>query len=205
MVWNTACKIREETQQETGWTSPSPPSSRRWHARSWWTMQPRRPDLGSVLGAVPGSILNGPQGTQRDLLSLGQSPDPRDIEPLVGAVASQRAQMLATLQIPECDGPVLPATGQSASIGTHLERLHRPLMRFSLPHALPAVHLPPAQPAVAASTDKPLPTGSPGHGRDYPRMPHKGAIPCPPGRVALPALHLPHEELPALSAAATRG
>src|SRR5205807_4395898 len=99
-------------------------------------------------------------------------------------------------------------TGQKPPIGTHLERLHRPLVRFSLPHALPAVHLPPAQPAVAASTDKPLPTRSPGHGRDYPRMPHQGTIPCPPGRVALPALHLPHEELPALSlplAAATRG
>src|SRR5713226_2666518 len=150
-------------------------------------------------------LLNGPQRTQGGLLRLGQALDPCDIESLVGAVASQCAQMLATLQIPERDGPVLPATGQSASIGTHLERLHRPLMRFSLPHALPAVDLPPAQPAVAASTDKPLPTRSPGHGRDYPRMPHKGPITCPPGRVALPALHLPHEKLPALAAAATRG
>src|SRR3989440_8214421 len=120
--------------------------------------------------------------------------------------------MLATVQVPDRDGPVLPATGQPASIGTQLERLDGPLMRFSLPHALPAVHLPPAQPAVAASTDKPLPTRSPGHGRGYPRMPHQGAIACitsppewVPGRVALPALHLPHEEPPALSAAAPRG
>src|SRR2546421_3690515 len=113
--------------------------------------------------------------------------------------------MLAPLEVPQRDGPVIPATGEPAPIGTHLERLHRPLMRFSLPHAHPAVHLPPAQPAVAASTDQQLPTRSPGHGRDYPRMPHKGAIACPPGRVALPALHLPHEELPALAATAPRG
>src|SRR5437660_1107039 len=175
-------------------------------------MQPWWSKSGSVLDAWFRSALHRPQRTQRDLLRLGQSPDPRDIEPLVGAVASQRAQMLAMLQIPDSDGPVIAAAGKPASIGTHLERLHRPLMRFLLPHALPAVHLPPAQPAVAASTDKPLPTGSPGHGRDCPRMPHQGAIACipslperVPGRVALPALHLPLEELPALAAATTRG
>ncbi|SRR5260370_902574 len=36
----------------------------------------------------------------RRLLRLGQAPDARDIQPLVRSVASQRAQMLATLQIP---------------------------------------------------------------------------------------------------------
>src|SRR5947209_5477739 len=116
--------------------------------------------------------------------------------------------MLATLEIPEHDGPVLPAAGQPTPIGAHLERLNCPLMGFSHLYTLPALDLPPAHPPVTASTDKPLPARSPGHGRDYPRMPHQGAIACPPGRVALPALHLPHEELPALSlplAAATRG
>src|SRR5256885_12375406 len=96
----------------------------------------------------------------------GLLPDPRDIEPLVGPVAPQGAQMLPTVQIPEGDGPVVTATGQTGAIGAHLERLHRPLMRFSHPHALPAVHLPPAHPAVTASTDHQLSTGSPGQRRD---------------------------------------
>src|SRR5260370_41695548 len=108
-----------------------------------------------VLGAVPGSILNGPQGPQRGLLRLGQAPDPRDRGPLVGAVASQRAQMLATLQGPDVDGPIIAATGQPAPLGTHLERLHGPLMRPLYPPALPTLHLPPAQPALTVSTHTP--------------------------------------------------
>src|SRR5438309_8304977 len=106
--------------------------------------------------------------------------------------------MLATLEVPDGDGSIIAATGQPASIGTQLERLDGPLMRFSLPHALPAVHLPPAQPAVAASTDKPLPTRSPGHGRDYPRMPHKVSHACP-------AKGVPHHQFPAVAAAGGRG
>src|SRR5258708_3377560 len=62
------------------------------------------------------AILNGPQGTQRGLLRLGQAPDPRDIEPLVGAGASQCAQILATLQVPDVDAPGIPAAGQPAPI-----------------------------------------------------------------------------------------
>src|SRR6266404_4585846 len=127
-----------------------------------------------LLGAVHGSILNGPQGTQRGLLRLGQAPDARDIEALVGPVAAQRLEMLATLEIPERDSPVIAATGQSAAIGTHLERLDGPLMRFSHPHTLPALHLPPAQPAVTASTKHQLSTGSPAQRRDHPRMPRQG-------------------------------
>src|SRR6266550_6210683 len=65
-------------------------------------------------------------------------------------------------------------------------------MRFSHPHALPALHLPPAQPPVTASTDHQLSTGSPAQRRDHPRMPRKGVH-------ALPAVGIPHEELPALS------
>src|SRR2546423_15478112 len=140
----------------------------------------------------PSPLLNRPQGTQGGLLRLGQSSDPRDIEALVGPVASQRAEMLATLQVPERDGPIIPATGQRAAIGTHLERLDGPLMRFSHPHALPAVQLPPAQHSVTASTDHQLSTGSPGHRRDHPRMPRQGVH-------TLPAVGIPHDELPALS------
>src|SRR2546422_10551757 len=113
----------------------------------------RRPDLRSLLGDCHRRALNSSQRTQRGLLRLGQAPDPCDLEPLVGAVASQCAQMLATLQVPDSDGPVLPAAGQPAPIGTHLERLHGPLMRLLHPHALPTLDLPPAYHPVTASTD----------------------------------------------------
>src|SRR2546427_1781573 len=119
----------------------------------------------------PFPLLNSSQRTQGGLLRLGQSCDPSDIQALVGPVASQRAERLATVQVPERDGPIIPATGQNTPIGTHLERLDGPLMRFSHPHALPALHLPPAQPAVTASTDQQLSTGSPGQRRDHPWMP----------------------------------
>src|SRR3954471_5773261 len=113
--------------------------------------------------------------------------------------------MLATLQVPEHDGPVIPATGEPAAIGTSPERTDRPMVRLSHPHALPAVNLPPAQQAVTASTEQQLLARTPGHRRDHPRMPHQGSITCPPGRVALPALDIPHKQLSALSAAPTRG
>src|SRR5438552_11412321 len=83
-------------------------------------MQPWWSESGSVLDTWHRSALHRPQRTQGGLLRLGQSPDPRDIEALVGAVASQRAQMLATVQVPDGDGAVLPATGQPAPIGTQL-------------------------------------------------------------------------------------
>src|SRR3989442_1404244 len=108
--------------------------------------------------AVSSPVLHCPQRTQRCLLRLSQALDPSNIEALVGPVAPQRPHMLAALEIPDVDGPVLPATGQPAAIGTHLERMHRPLMGLLHPHALPALHVPPAQPAVTPSTDKPLPT-----------------------------------------------
>src|SRR6266567_5371788 len=191
LACHVAVADRAGRQVELSWTSPSPPRCPA-SPRCWWASTSWEPDLGSVLGAVHGSILNRPQGAQRRLLRLGHSPDPRDIEALIGPVASQRAEMLATLQVPERDGPIIPATGQRAAIGTHLERLDGPLMRFSHPHALPALHLPPAQPPVTASTDHQLSTGSPSHRRDHPRMRRKGVH-------ALPAVGIPHEELPALS------
>src|SRR2546421_1744667 len=147
------------------------------------------------LGALP--PFNRPQRAQRRLLRLGQSPNTVDIEALVESI-SQCLQRLATLEVPEPDGPVIPATGQPAAIGTHLERLHRALVRLSHPHTLATLHLPPAQPAVTASTDHHLPTGNPAQHRDHSRMPFKGMH-------ALPTVHIPYEQLSALSPAATRG
>src|SRR5258708_13114055 len=72
--------------------------------------------------------------------------------------------MLATLEVPEPDRSVIAATGQQAFIGTDLEGLHRPLMGFSHPYALPAVNIPPAQSAITASTEQPCPTRVPGQG-----------------------------------------
>src|SRR3989441_6632018 len=165
-------------------------------ANSWMILSPLR-----YVPGVPSPLLNCPQRAQRRLLRLGQSFHPADIEALVGPVAPQRPQMLATLQVPERNDPVFPATGQPAAIGTHLERMHRPLMGLLHPHTLPTVNSPPAQPAVTTSTDKPLPTGSPAQRRDHPRMPQKGVH-------ALPALRIPHEQLPGVSlplAAGARG
>src|SRR6266567_5606728 len=138
-------------------------------------MQPWWSESGSVLDAWYRSALHRPQRTQGGLLRLGQSPDPRDIEALVGAVASQRAERRATLEVPDSDGPVLPAAGQPASIGTHLERLDCPLMRLLHPHAPPTLDLPPAYHPVTASTDHRLPARSPGHRSNRPRMLYKVA------------------------------
>src|SRR6266571_3732572 len=175
LACHVAVADRAGRQVELSWTSPSPPRCPA-SPRCWWASTSWEPDLGSVLGAVHGSILNRPQGAQRRLLRLGHSPDPRDIEALIGPVASQRAEMLATLQVPERDGPIIPATGQRAAIGTHLERLDGPLMRFSHPHALPAVDIPHEElPALFATTTggQPHPIGAPGHARDGPVMPHQ--------------------------------
>src|SRR5437588_10747053 len=121
-----------------------------------------------------GSILNGPQGTQGGDLGLGQALDARDSQPLIGPVTAQRAHRLATLKAPELDRSVLPTAGELAAVGTHFERPHRSLMGLLHQHALAARQLPPAQPAVTASTDQHLPTWDPAQRRDHPWMPHKG-------------------------------
>src|SRR2546426_1544624 len=61
-------------------------------------------------------FLERSQGAQRRLLRLGETPDVRNIESLVGSIPPQRLQRLATVQVPEQDGPVIPATGQPAAI-----------------------------------------------------------------------------------------
>src|SRR5438046_6888425 len=70
--------------------------------------------------------------------------------------------MFAPLEVPEHDGSMIPAAGQPAPIGTDLECMHRALMGFSHPYALPAMNIPPAQPAITASTEQPCPTRIPG-------------------------------------------
>jgi hypothetical protein len=68
-------------------------------------------------------ILERPQGVHRCLLRCGEAPDARDIESLVGSISPQRLELLATLEIPEHNGSIIPAARQSAAIRTHLERL----------------------------------------------------------------------------------
>src|SRR5437588_1617281 len=148
-----------------------------------------------LLGALRSSILNGPQSPQGGDLGLGQALDARDIEPLIGSVTAQSAHMLATLKAPEPDRSVLPAAGEPAAVGTHFERPHRSLMGLLHQHALPAVHLPPAQPAVTASTDQQLSTWDPVQRRDHPRMPHKRMHRLSAVRSAA---GIPHEQLPAV-------
>src|SRR6266700_1062562 len=180
--------------------------------RTWGGPTCRRYDLGchpSFTGksrefSTNTHLLERPQGAQRCLLCCGETPDARDIESLVGSILPQRLELLATVQIPEHNGSIIPAARQSAAIRTHLERLDSPLMRFSHPHALPALHLPPAHHSVTASTEHQLSTGSPAQRRNHPGMARQGAIACPPGRVALPAVGIPHEELPTVPAAASR-
>src|SRR6516162_10419707 len=67
-------------------------------------------------------FLEGPQGAQRRLLCLGNTPDAGDSEPLVRPVSPQRLQRLATLKFLEHDSSVIPATGEPAAIGAHFDR-----------------------------------------------------------------------------------
>ncbi len=160
-----------------------------------------RLELGCLLGAAAlliRLVLQGPQGAQRRLLGLGQTPDARDREALVGPVATQGAQVFAAVHIPEPDGPIIAATGDSFAIGTDLEGLHLPLMGFSHPQARSALQVPPAQPAITPSTEQPIPDRMPGHCIEHTRQPLQGGQ-------ALPTAGIPHEELPALSATTTGG
>src|SRR5260370_13300613 len=112
----------------------------------------RQLDRSSVLVAVASSVLHGPQRTQRGLLLLGQAPDPCDIKALVGPVASQRAQSLATLEVPEHNGPVIAATGEPAAIGTPLHAVHGPAMFTQHPGRRRTCHLPQGHPSSSACT-----------------------------------------------------
>ena len=62
--------------------------------------------------------------------------------------------MLAALQLPDIDGAIVPATGERAAIGTHLERLDCSLVRMARVHARAALDVPPAEHAVAVTADQ---------------------------------------------------
>src|SRR5260221_2181130 len=183
---------------ETKVVGPGPPAS---SPRSWWASQPPRLELGCLLGAAAlliRLVLQGPQGAQRRLLGPGEPPDAGDVEALVGPVATQGAQGFAAMHIPEPDGPIIAATGDSFAIGTDLEGLHLPLMGFSHEQARSARQVPPAQSAITASTEQPIPDRMPGDSIEHTRQPLQGGQ-------ALPTVGVPHEELPALSATTTGG
>src|SRR5258708_9796619 len=182
------------------WRSPRPQHRRPPNLPARPSHSPRL-ELGCLLGAAAlliRLVLQGPQGAQRRLLGLGQTPDARDSEALLGPVATQGAHVFAAVHIPEPDGPIIAATGEPVAIGTDLEGLHLPLMGFSHPQARSALHLPPAQPTVTASTEQPIPERMPGDCIEHTRQPLQGGQ-------ALPTVGIPHEELPALSATTTGG
>src|SRR5437667_11708843 len=142
-----------------------------------WMSCLSRLELGCLLGAAAlliRLVIQGPQGAQRRLLGLGQTPDARDVAPLVGPVAAPGAHVFAAVHIPEPDGPIIAATGDSFAIGADLEGLHRPLMGFSHPQARSARQVPPAQSAITASTDEPIPDRMPGDGIEHTRQPLQG-------------------------------
>src|SRR5260370_34795924 len=129
------------------------------------------------------------QRAQRRLLCFGEPPDARDIEALVGAIPPQGAQVFAALHIPDLDGPVIAATDQHAAIGTHLQSLHRALMGLMHPHALSLAQVPPADKAIAATTDEPRASRAPGQ-----RIDHLARL-VPAGE-ARRRLRIPDEEFP---------
>src|SRR5215470_3540802 len=91
--------------------SPLKETSQRHHQR-------RHPSFTGKSTPLPANArpLERPQGAQRRLLCLGKTEDAGDIEALVGSIPPQRLELLATVRVPEPDDPVIPATGESASI-----------------------------------------------------------------------------------------
>ena len=82
-------------------------------------MKQRRVHLYSLLGVSYMRTLKRPQRVQRRLLRLGQSPDPGDIESLVGSVTPQCPQLLTAREVPQGDAPfavfgqgIAPAEGE---------------------------------------------------------------------------------------------
>src|SRR5260370_10625416 len=107
----------------------------------------------------------------------------------VGAMRPQGAQVFAALHLAGLDGPVIAATDQHAAIGTHLQSLHRALMGLMHPHALSLAQVPPAEKAIAATTDEPRASRAPGQ-----RIDHLARL-VPAGE-ARPRLRIPDEEVP---------
>src|SRR5258708_6050857 len=112
-----------------------------------WASTPWEPDLGSVLRAVHGSILNGPQGTQRRLLRLAHA-----------------VQALPAPHIPDEELRTTPATattGQPRPLRTpgHAhDHTTMPLQRSSKPAV---AGLPQEDAAIIAATGQPRPVRTP--------------------------------------------
>ena len=129
------------------------------------------------------------QRAQRRLLCFGESLDARDIEPLVGAIPPQGAQMLATREVPDGDSAIVSTTGERSAIGTRLEGLDCSLVRLLRLHTLSALDIPPAEHTVTAATDQHRAGGAPGQ-----RIDHLARL-VPVGE-ARPRLRIPDEEFP---------
>jgi hypothetical protein len=93
-----------------------------------------------------------------------------DVHAFIRSVAPQSLEIRATVQI----RPIIAAARQLGPIRASPERLHRPLMGIAHPHALAALHIPPAQPAVSAAADQQFLARTPCDCRDHPRMLRKG-------------------------------
>src|SRR5262245_15811256 len=91
---------------------------------------------------------------QTDFLCLGQSSNSRNVEPFVGPVTTQRLEMLTCLQVPKHDRTVITAACQRCPVGTSAERLYCPLIGFTHEQTFAAPYIPPAQPAIIATTDQ---------------------------------------------------
>src|SRR5947209_10611731 len=125
-------RANDESLAHTGWGLPEPSSSQVCMKSSRLSRRltdmrniqvATQATLGSVaigerlrlsLWSLPGAsgrrTFNCPQGTQCGLLRLGQAPDGRDIEALVGPVTPQPLQQIAAVEIPDVDDTIIPAT-----------------------------------------------------------------------------------------------
>src|SRR5205823_13287785 len=116
-------------------------------------------------------LLYCPYRSKCRFLCLSQSPCSSDIEPLIGPVASQRAQQLSALEVPYLDGIVIPATGQEMPIGAYPERLDSSGMSLAHRHALSSLHVPPAEYPIAPSTNEQVSALTPGDSKHDTGMP----------------------------------
>src|SRR6266700_3086146 len=142
--------------------------------RSFSGSKPRRLDLGRVLGTAARLVLNGPQRSQCRDPGLGQPLHPCNVEPFVGSVATQCAQQLSALEVPDVDGVVIPATGQQMPIGAYPKRLDCSVMSLAHRYALSSPHVPPAQYPIAPSTHQQVSALTPGDSKDHTGMPAQG-------------------------------
>ena len=80
---------------------------------------------------LSGLGFNRTERQKRHSLGLGQAFDSSDIEPLVGPVPAQGLQMLAGVQVPEHNSPIIAAACQLRPVRAAPEGLNRALMSFA--------------------------------------------------------------------------